>query len=61
MTDHNELQERMVAALERQAKSMELVAQRLDLLIQNLAGEDPDDPDAEPQAYMDGTPISGGA
>lgn len=55
-----ELQQRMTSALERQAKAMELIAQRLDLLIQNLAGDEPDDPDAEPQTYMDGTPINGG-
>lgn len=55
------LAERMTLALERQAMAMELVAQRVDLLIQHLAGDDPDDPDAEPQAYMDGTPIKGGA
>lgn len=61
MTDPNELQERMASALERQAKAMEMIAQRVDLLIQRLAGDDLDEQDAEPQTYMDGTPISGGA
>lgn len=61
MTYPNELQERMASALERQAKAMELVAQRLDLLIQHLAGDDLDEQDAEPQTYMDGTPIRDGA
>ncbi len=43
------------AMLEEQRKTNELLA----LLIQALA-EDPEEADAQPACYMDGTPIRGG-
>lgn len=49
------LLERTAAALEAQAKAMALIADRLDLLIQALAEDEPEDPDAQPSRYMDGT------
>lgn len=45
---------RIAVAQERCAESMETTANRLDLLIQALA-EEPEDPDAQPLRYMDGT------
>lgn len=50
------LLERTTAAQEAQAKAMQMVAERLDLLIQALAEDEPEDPDAQPLRYMDGTP-----
>lgn len=50
------LLERVTAAQEAQAKAMQVVAERLDLLIQALAEDEPEDPDAQPLTYMDGTP-----
>ncbi len=50
------LLERLVAAHESTAKSMSQVADRLDLLIQAMANDEPEDPDAQPLTYMDGTP-----
>lgn len=50
------LLERTAAAQEAQARAMTLVAERLDLLIQALAEDEPEDPDAQPLRYMDGTP-----
>lgn len=50
------LLERITAAQEAQAKAMQVVAERLDLLIQALAQDEPEDPDAQPLRYMDGTP-----
>jgi hypothetical protein len=50
------LLERTAAAQEAQAQAMTLVAERLDLLIQAMAGDEPEDPDAQPLRYMDGTP-----
>ncbi|WP_177411093.1 MULTISPECIES: hypothetical protein [unclassified Pseudomonas] len=49
------LLERTVAAQEAQAQAMAQIAARLDLLIQAMA-EEPEDPDAQPLRYMDGTP-----
>ena len=49
------LLERTVAAQEAQAQAMQVIADRLDLLIQAMA-EEPEDPDAQPRTYMDGTP-----
>ncbi len=49
------LLERTTAAQEAQAKAMQMVAERLDLLIQALAEDEPEDPDAQPLRYMDGT------
>jgi hypothetical protein len=48
--------ERVVAAQEAQAKAMQLIAERLDLLIQAMAEGEPEDPDAQPLRYMDGSP-----
>lgn len=50
------LLERVTAAQEAQAKAMQMVAERLDLLIQALAEDEPEDPNAQPLTYMDGTP-----
>lgn len=50
------LLERVTAAQEAQAKAMQVVAERLDLLMQALAEDEPEDPDAQPLRYMDGTP-----
>lgn len=50
------LLERLVTAQESTAQSMSRVAERLDLLIQAMADDEPEDPDAQPQTYMDGTP-----
>jgi hypothetical protein len=50
------LLERVTAAQEAQAKAMHGMAERLDLLIQALAEDEPEDPNALPLTYMDGTP-----
>lgn len=50
------LLERLVVAHESTAQSMSQVADRLDLLIQAMASDEPEDPDAQPLTYMDGTP-----
>lgn len=50
------LLERLVVAQESTAQSMSQVAQRLDLLIQAMAEDEPEDPDAQPLTYMDGSP-----
>lgn len=50
------LLERVVAAQEAQAKAMEKIADGLDLLIQAMAEDEPEDPDAQPRRYMDGSP-----
>jgi hypothetical protein len=50
------LLERVTAAQEAQAKAMQVVAERLDLLIQALAEDEPENPNAQPLTYMDGTP-----
>ena len=50
------LLERTTAAQEAQANAMQMVAERLDLLIQALAEDEPEDPNSQPLRYMDGTP-----
>lgn len=50
------LLERLVLAQESAAQSMSQVADRLDLLIQAMGSDEPEDPDAPPRTYMDGTP-----
>lgn len=50
------LLERLAIAQESTAQSMSQVAERLDLLIQAMAEDEPEDPDAPPLTYMDGTP-----
>lgn len=50
------LLERLVSAQESTAQSMSQVAQRLDLLIQAMAQDEPEDPDGQPLTYMDGSP-----
>ena len=50
------LLERLVIAQENTAQSMSQVAERLDLLIQAMGEAEPEDPDAQPFMYMDGTP-----
>ena len=50
------LLERVTAAQEAQATAMQTIADRLDLLIQAMADGEPEDPDAQPLRYMDGTP-----
>jgi hypothetical protein len=50
------LLERQVRAQESTAQAMERIAQRLDLLIQAMAEDEPEDPDAQPHTYMDGSP-----
>jgi len=50
------LLERVTAAQEAQATAMQMIADRLDLLIQAMAEGEPEDPDAQPLRYMDGTP-----
>ncbi|WP_157720148.1 hypothetical protein [Pseudomonas prosekii] len=50
------LLERMVSAQESTAQSMSQVAERLDLLIQAMGEDEPEDPDAQPRRYMDGSP-----
>lgn len=49
------LLERQVLAQESSAQSLDQIAQRLDLLIQAMAEGEPEDPDAQPMTYMDGT------
>ena len=51
------LLERLVAAQESTAQAMSQVAQRLDLLIQAMGEDEPEDPDAQPMTYMDGTRV----
>lgn len=50
------LLERTAAAQEAQATAMQTIVDRLDLLIQAMAEGEPEDPDAQPLRYMDGTP-----
>lgn len=50
------LLERLVSAQESTAQSMSQVAERLDLLIQAMGENEPDDPDAPARTYMDGSP-----
>lgn len=50
------LLERVTVAQEAQATAMQTIADRLDLLIQAMAEGEPEDPDAQPLRYMDGTP-----
>lgn len=50
------LLQRIAVAQERGAAAMETLADRLDLLIQALGSDEPEDPDAQPRTYMDGTP-----
>jgi len=50
------LLERLVAAQESTARAMSQVAERLDLLIQAMAEDEPEDPDAPVRTYMDGSP-----
>lgn len=50
------LLERLVIAQENTAQSTNQIAQRLDLLIQAMGEDEPEDPDAQPLTYMDGTP-----
>ena len=50
------LLERTTAAQEAQAKAMQMIADRLDLLIQAMAEDEPEDAGAQPLRYMDGTP-----
>lgn len=50
------LLERQVLAQESSARSLDQIAQRLDLLIQAMDEGEPEDPDAQPMTYMDGTP-----
>ena len=50
------LLERLVSAQESTAQSMSQVAERLDLLIQAMSEDEPEDPDAQPRTYMDGSP-----
>jgi len=48
--------ERQVLAQESTAQALNQISQRLDLLIQAMAEEEPEDPDAQPLTYMDGSP-----
>lgn len=48
------LLERQVAAQESSAQAMVQLVSKLDLLIHAMA--EPEDPDAQPCTYMDGTP-----
>lgn len=50
------LLERLVIAQENTAQAMSQVAERLDLLIQAMSEDEPEDPDAPVRTYMDGTP-----
>lgn len=50
------LLERQVRAQESTAQAMDRIAQRLDLLIQAMDEGEPEDPDAQPRTYMDGSP-----
>ena len=50
------LLERLVSAQESTAQSMSQVAERLDLLIQAMGEDEPEDPDAPARTYMDGSP-----
>ncbi len=49
------LLERTAAAQEAQARAMQMIADRLDLLIQAMAEGEPEDSDAQPLRYMDGS------
>ncbi|MBD1602341.1 hypothetical protein [Pseudomonas typographi] len=48
---------RIAVAQERGAEAMEKIGDRLDLLIQAMAEDEPEDPDAQPRTYMDGSPV----
>ena len=50
------LLERIATALEAQADSTQQMSDRLGLLIQAMAEDEPEDPDAQPRTYMDGSP-----
>ena len=50
------LLERIAAAQEAQAQATQQMSDRLGLLIQALAEDEPEDPDAQPRTYMDGSP-----
>ena len=50
------LLERLVIAQESTAQATSQVAERLDLLIQAMGEAEPEDPDAQPLTYMDGSP-----
>jgi hypothetical protein len=50
------LLERIAVAQEAQAQATQAMAGKLDLLIQAMAEGEPEDPDAPPRTYMDGTP-----
>lgn len=50
------LLERQVLAQESTAKVLSQILQRLDLLIQAMDEGEPEDPDAQPLTYMDGSP-----
>jgi hypothetical protein len=50
------LLERLVIAQEITAQATQAMAERLDLLIQAMDEGEPEDPDAPPRTYMDGTP-----
>lgn len=50
------LLERIAVAQEAQAKATQQMSDRLGLLIQALAEDEPEDPDAQPRTYMDGSP-----
>jgi len=50
------LLERIAVAQEAQAQATQQMSDRLGLLIQALAEDEPEDPDAQPRTYMDGSP-----
>ena len=50
------LLERIATALEAQAQSTQQMSERLGLLIQAMAEDEPEHPDAQPRTYMDGSP-----
>ncbi|HEY0290703.1 MAG TPA: hypothetical protein VGC62_27480 [Pseudomonas sp.] len=57
MSEHlNSLLERIAIALEANAEATQAMVDRADLLIQAMAEEEPEDPDAQPRTYMDGSP-----
>lgn len=53
------LLERIAVAQEAQAQATQAMAERLDLLIQAMGEDEPEEPHAQPLTYMDGSLVRG--
>ncbi|GFZ70579.1 Uncharacterized protein ALO70_04462 [Pseudomonas amygdali pv. eriobotryae] len=57
MNEHsNSLLSQILAEQVKQTELMRLMTEQQTLLIEALSEEEPEDPDAPPQTYLDGTP-----